>query len=578
MTNKSQVESKMSFMLNRVTESTLAKILYFGVPLTSVFILTGSVSDPVNVTKLMVAGILGFAALAVILFSSIPTLWQSTKIFLLAAILLVFTMLSASLTSPSAFVTNLYGISGRNTGLLAYFSFLALAAAAALLRVNVFFERLVIGLLVAGLINVIYCLWAWQIGDFIAWNNPFGTILGTFGNPNFISSFLGIFISATTSYVLLAERKRFIKITALIFIFIAFLEVLHTHSIQGVVVTGIGFAYNGMLYIRSKTTSNIWSVSYLVSSAVVGLLAVAGMLQIGPLTKYLYKTSVSLRGEYWQAGINMGQANPLTGVGMDGYGNYYRQARDASALILPGPTVVTNAAHNVIVDFFAFGGYPLLISYLFFLFFGFRSIILHVLRYRKFDPTFTALSVAWLCYQSQSIISINQIGLAIWGWVLTGALVGYEYANRNENVLATKTEKQLKIAKKETSFSPTLIAGLGAVLGAIIVVPPYNADISWRNAIASQKLEQVEKALTPSYLTPSDSARLAGAVMLLEQSKLYDQAYKYAKFAVEFNPNYFDAWKILYYISKSTPEDKKKSLENLKRLDPLNPDVLEVPK
>jgi tetratricopeptide (TPR) repeat protein len=115
-------------------------------------------------------------------------------------------------------------------------------------------------------------------------------------------------------------------------------------------------------------------------------------------------------------------------------------------------------------------------------------------------------------------------------------------------------------------------------VGALIAVPPYNADISWRNALSSQELTQVELALTPSYLTPSDSSRLANAVTLMEQSKLYDQSYKYAKYAVEFNPDYFDAWKILYYVSKSTPEDKKNALANLKRLDPLNPDVLVVPK
>jgi hypothetical protein len=357
--------------------------------------------------------------------------------------------------------------------------------------------------------------------------------------------------------------------------------VLHTHSIQGVVVTGIGLAYNGFLFVRSKTKTNLWSFSYLIAATFTGVLAVAGMLQIGPLTKFLYKTSVSLRGEYWQAGINMGQSHPLTGIGMDGYGNLYRQARDASALILPGVTVITNAAHNVVVDFFAYGGYPLLIAYIFFLFFGVKSIVAVILRSRDFNPVFAALSVSWLCYQAQSIISINQIGLAIWGWVLTGALVGYEYSARaslKADKEPARTGKSPSQSNRQSNFSPTLIAGLGAVIGALIAIPPYNADLSWRNALGSQNLTQVEKALTPSYMTPSDSTRLAGAVTLMEQSKLYDQSYKYAKYAVEFNPNYFDAWKILYYVSKSTPEDKKMALANLKRLDPLNPDVLAVPK
>lgn len=568
-------------MLKIEAEKTLARILYIGVPFTSIFILTGSVSDPVNVTKLLAASVFGFSAVAVIMHSGPAMLWRDSKWLLITASALLIIMTFASIASESSFASNLYGIFGRNTGLLAYTSFLFLALAASLLRSKGNFDKLVIGLLSAGAVNVIYCLWAWQVGDFISWNNPFGTILGTFGNPNFISSFLGIFISAVTGYLILGTRPAIIKLIAIVFIVIAFLEILHTRSIQGVVVTGIGLAYNGFLFVRSNFKSSILLTSYSILVVISGVTAIAGMLQKGPLTSYLYKTSVSLRGEYWQAGINMGLSNPLTGIGMDGYGNFYRQERDAGAIILPGASVVTNAAHNVIADFFAYGGYPLLIAYLLFLGLGLRAIFLVIRRQRNFDSVFAAISVSWICYQSQSIISINQIGLAIWGWVLTGALVGYEISSRlpeDSSEIDTKSNKRVKGKTKESVVSSSLVAGIGMIVGLFIALPPYNADTTWRNALNSQKLENVEKALTPSYMTPSDSARLAQAVNLLEQSKLYDLSYKYARYAVEFNPNYFDAWKLLYFISKSTEADKAEALSNLKRLDPLNPDVLAVPK
>ena len=57
-----------------------------------------------------------------------------------------------------------------------------------------------------------------------------------------------------------------------------------------------------------------------------------------------------------------------------------------------------------------------------------------VLRKKEYDATFVALTVAWLGYQAQSVISINQIGLAIWGWVLSGALIAYERASREDNI------------------------------------------------------------------------------------------------------------------------------------------------
>jgi hypothetical protein len=263
---------------------------------------------------------------------------------------------------------------------------------------------------------------------------------------------------------------------------------------------------------------------------------------------------------------------PFTGVGMDSYGNWYRAFRPDRALVdMPGVKVITNAAHNVVIDIFAYGGFPLLLSYLGILGVGIWAIVRVTLRNRSYDGTFVALATTWLAYQLQSIISINQMGLAIWGWLLLGVLVAYEYSTRPQ---PESTDKAKPVKQKELIFSPQLVGGIGVVIGALIAVPPMSADMAWKSAVKAQNVQQVEAALTPSYLKPRDSARLAQAVLLLENSKLPDLAYKYAKEGVEFNPDYFDAWRVLYSVSKATQEDKDLALSNMKRLDPKNPDVL----
>jgi cytochrome c-type biogenesis protein CcmH/NrfG len=199
-----------------------------------------------------------------------------------------------------------------------------------------------------------------------------------------------------------------------------------------------------------------------------------------------------------------------------------------------------------------------------------------------YDGVFVTLTTAWVCYQLQSVISINQIGLAIWGWLFGGALIAYEIATRpkpvedGEKVQPDKSQKAREVKKKqsETIFSSTLVAGVGAVIGLLVAVPPYSSDAKWRSAIASQNVEQVEAALVPSYLNPMNSYKYANAVQLLESSKLNDLALKYAKVAVDFNPNHFDSWKLLYFVTNSSAEDKALALENMKRLDPNNPNVL----
>jgi hypothetical protein len=276
----------------------------------------------------------------------------------------------------------------------------------------------------------------------------------------------------------------------------------------------------------------------------------------------------------------MGSEHPLTGVGFDTYGDWYRRARDAQALILPGPNTVTNAAHNVPFDVFAFGGWPLFASYLGIMTLSVIAIFKVTRRSREYNAVFVTLTTAWICYQLQSIISINQIGLAVWGWLFGGALIAFEIATRpkieeqQSGPIKGKTARVVKKKQGETIVTSTLVAGIGAVVGLLIAVPPYSADAKWRSATISQNVQTVEEALVPGYLNPMNSSKYLNAVQIFENSRLYEQAHKYAQIGVEFNPNNFDAWKALYVVTNSSPEEKALALENMKRLDPKNPNVI----
>ena len=143
--------------------------------------------------------------------------------------------------------------------------------------------------------------------------------------------------------------------------------------------------------------------------------------------------------------------------------------RDAQALILPGPEVVTNAAHNVPIDILAYGGWPLFLSYILLIIASVAAIAKVTLRNKNYDGTFIALTVAWACYQIQSVISISQIGLAVWGWITSGAVIAYEIATRDSVDSGVKPSKGKSSKQKEQIFSATAIGGLGLVIGAIAV-------------------------------------------------------------------------------------------------------------
>ena len=568
-------------MINQVAEKTIARVLGIGSAFVAVVVITGTVTDPVNVTKLFALGGVAAGAFAVVLAFSLRQLWAASKTLLFSSVLLLATGINAIINSESPLVQNFYGVYGRNTAFVTYILLVFVLLAASVLRTQSSFTLLIWGLLAAGLVNVIYCLWVIAFGDFIPWNNPYGNILGTFGNPNFIGAFLGIFAASLVAFVCKRGMRVEYRLAAALVFLLAVYAIIDSSAIQGRVVVVAGLGIVGFYLVRSKFQSAIAQLGYVAMVSLGGVFALLGALQIGPLTKYIYKTSVSLRGEYWQAGWNMGSGHPFTGVGFDTYGDWYRRARDTQALVMPGPNTVTNAAHNVPFDVFAFGGWPLFISYLFILLLSVMAIVKVTLRAREYDGVFVTLTTAWVCYQLQSVISINQIGLAIWGWLFGGALIAYEIATRpktteetNEGVKNKQASGRVaKPKSSETIFSSTLIAGIGAVIGLLIASPPYSADAKWRSAMATQNVQKVEEALVPSYLNPMNSYKYVNAVQLLEGSKLFDLALKYSKIAVEFNPNHYDSWRMLYFITNSTPEDKATALENLKRLDPNNPDV-----
>jgi O-antigen ligase len=564
-------------MLNRSAEQAISLFLYIGVTFATVFLMTDSVTDPVNVTKLAAAGGVGFAVFAIAIIQGRQGLKANSMPLVVILSLFVLAMANSIFASKSPLSQNIYGVYGRQTAFIFYLVMSMVAVGASLLRDAKSFERIARALFIAGGLNLLYCAWALAFGDFLGWSNPYGNILGLFGNPDFISAFLGMFIAGVVGYIAAPDKTWSVRIAGITASLIAFYEIHRSHAIQGKAVTAAGLAIVGFYWVRSRFKGSIPTISYLSVVAVGGGFALAGALQKGPLTQYIYKTSVSLRGQYWQAAINAGTSHPFSGVGLDSFGDWYRRTRtEYAATTLPGPGVITNAAHNVVLDFFASGGWPLLITYLATISLGFWAILKVTLRSRTYNGIFVSLAATWVCYELQSVISINQAGLAIWGWVLLGTLIAFEYSTRVTSTKIENVQSKSSNVKNKTSsvFSPQLAGGIGAVIGVLIAVPPMSADMKWKSALKSQQLQNVEASLQGGYLQPLNSARLAQAVQMFEQSKLPNQAYTYAKKGVEFNPDYTDAWKMLYYATKSTEADKALAFKNLKRLDPFNPDVL----
>jgi hypothetical protein len=283
------------------------------------------------------------------------------------------------------------------------------------------------------------------------------------------------------------------------------------------------------------------------------------MLQKSPWHPILYKQSVTLRGDYWRAGWNITKDNPIYGVGLDGYRDNYRFYRDQLTADRKH-TAIVDSAHNVFLDISTGGGFPLLIIYCALLLLVIISIIKVTRREKVFNPNFAALSGAWLGYQAQSLISINHIGLAIWGWVLSGVIIGYEI-----NCKKSDSNSEMNNPKSKGIAVP-----FGLVVGLVISLPLLRADGEFYSTLNSGDVIKIEQNLNQF---PQSVTRMNLAAQVFVNSGFPERALVISKKAVKFNPRNFEAWENIYLNPKSDENSKAQVLSKMKELDPFNPNI-----
>jgi len=472
------------------------------------------------------------------------------------------------------FWTKFFGVSGRNTGALTYICLTALLFISAVVMKDSNLSKIYFYINLTGTICLIYGLVQALNFDPFSWSNPYSPVFGFLGNPNFHSSFIAMFAVGTFSFGLNTNLPSRIRVTNFFITVLCLVSVFTTKSQQGFLVFAAGILLPLYLALRERL-SKIQMFIGICAAGAISVLSVLGMLQIGPLKSLLYKDSVTYRGDYWRAGWKMALENPLFGVGFDQYGNWYRRTRSVEATIRRGPEFTSNAAHNVFIDFAASGGFLLLAIYLLLIGLTIKAIR-DICRVPKIgNPIILGLIGMWIAYQAQSIISINQIGLAIWGWVLSGTIIGYSYNLANTKPEQTKDfssrgPKIVKNSNQQLSAGVLLYSILFVCFGAIIAGPVMINSMKFKSALESASQPRI---ISAAHFFPYDETRMGEIALLLTQNKLDAEALTMSKEIISRYPDSFQAWRLISQLSTSTPREKEEAFEEMKRLDPNNPDL-----
>jgi O-antigen ligase len=485
---------------------------------------------------------------------------------LVVPVLFIVNLAIVALLDSRDISSKLYGTWGRNTGLLAYLSLAILLVASIIFSTHQTISKVLKSFVFTCYILAFYgTLQSFGLEIFNYETQTSSQVFSTFGNPNFHSAFMGLGAIVGSLYLLSRNLKIGYKV-GLVGLVVLCLYNVYESSAQGFFVWILGISFGTLLFLfMRKQFVPFWGV--LCSSLLGFILLVLGFVNIGPFAPYIFNLSVQVRGYYWMAGLKMMQNKPIFGVGLDGYGDWYLRSRSNSAYSY-SPKLKSDTAHNLIVDIGASGGLPLLLLYLALIFLALVRIVIHVKNAQKVELNYIVLCSIWFGFQMQSLISINQLGLGVWGWVLTGLIIGYP----KSELLPTFQKKKSVITKSPQNKLvglqlPASSAIVMFTVGLLITVPQYSASSKYYRALQNATVSGIAEA---AYIKPYERYRFLYSAAILSENGFHSESESVLKFASTLYPNSFDLWRMYSENPKADRVQIDLAKSQMKRLDPLN--------
>lgn len=533
-------------------------------PLTTLAISPWFNFDPINLVKILFLTCLTMLALGLLIpymAQALRTVGRPTVVLLS---LFTASLLSAFLISEADKSQQFWGVFGRGNGVLSYLVLALLLFLSSCLASPEFSKKVVYSLVFSTAIMSAYCLIQILKLDPIGWSAffPFGTL----GNVNFLSGFMGIalvtiLILGTTKSISLSSRL------ALGALFLLGMFALYkSDSTQGIVAFFVGVST--YLVIKSWQLGRALFLAAITAYAAGFASLIAGLFDKGPLRDIIYQFTVLFRADYMHAGIEILIKNPLTGVGIDAYDDWYRSERGVISALRSSLNRTANTAHNVVLDLGAGGGFPLMISYLALLALVSLSVAKGLRSGKGSDPYFMSASMSWIAYQVQAAVSINQIGVGVWGWLLGGLIIGMNRYGPNESKVLKVDRKRSLLPKKSPNTPPPLAVMTSVIslsIGFTLAYLPLKTDADYLAATKAGSAQLVVDVANRSTVNAFLLSKAAGSASSAGLTDLTREIVR--KLNERFPRNLYG--RLFQYESFSETEEKKKIVfAEIRKIDP----------
>ena len=475
--------------------------VFFFASISTLFVLPGAF-DPVNYPKLAIYALIAFYCLPYV-FNLVRSLKFGINSLEATLLLFLLTFLVSVALGPSNFERSLIGSYGRGNGFLAYLTLSLVVLVLINSPFKISQKSFITSFSITSLLMILYGFLQVTGNDFLKWNfvNIGGaSVIATLGNPNFASVFYS-FATVFFLYLAFESNRARIQINGIRWgIFFYFLLsaaslflVYRVGSIQGFLLVLFGIVV--MSYVKFKKILKLRKSLLIALLTLLGSLSVTlaaiGFGLLPQFSRFSVDTLVFRLG-YWKIATRMILDNPILGVGTDSLGDKYRIYRNIDDMRI-NQSLLDNA-HNIPIQIAATSGVivslALIVAWILISLSAFRN-----LRGATHIDFSVIVSILWFMYLLQSVISIEQLGVSIWGWISGAVSVAFDRNNVKTKVLTDRLS-EAKANKREMLIDFVARISLLAAFPFVLVFLSYN--ISFNNLIKEANTFQERKSISVS--------------------------------------------------------------------------------
>ncbi len=352
-------------------------------------------------------------------------------------------------------------------------------------------ERIVLVAVSAGSIVAIYGILQILGIDFLSWpENPLFTkrTLSTFGQPNFLASWL-LLIIPLSAYFILKKKKfivRFIYLLALLAQVICLLFTASRGGLIALVVTLFLFCLYIIFYLNLKRSSKFISSLVLLVIIISGIWGVS-CLSPGRLSGLLDLKSGSMaaRLNFYQAAVDAIIKKPFFGYGLENGGEVFIRYYQPDWGIYGDIGASTDKAHNLILDITLMTGLVGLFLFTL-LYYYYFSLVKENISQKKEVSLSLALGLGAAAYLLSLLFSFSIVTGEIYFWLFLALLMVININQNNQEEVAEDCHC------KTFSFNPIFRV---AIFITFFFITSFGVAYEFRTLVADHYFNKLYYAL-----------------------------------------------------------------------------------